>query len=121
MIYRPLLLLALAAFAPISNAQTLCADLDTLIDASIMTSAMSQAQGSLDKSAAQQTARYLAINNELQLISINLAIQSQNKCPIRKNGINPFRYQLQAMDCLLARMKNEDVPSKCNFRAWKPE
>jgi hypothetical protein len=92
-------------------------------DEAIFSIALSEAEGSaLDKSAPQQTSRYLGFNNQLQVININLAIQSQNKCPPRKNGINPFRHGLQARECLLARLKKDETStSKCDFKSWRLE
>jgi len=105
------------------TAQTVCADLDKVIDESILAIALSDAEGQMfDKSAPQQTSRYLGFNNQLQVININLAIQSQNKCPPRKNGINPFRHKLQALECLSARLKkDEPSASKCDVKSWRLE
>jgi hypothetical protein len=104
-------------------AQSLCKDLEKIIDESILTIALSEAEGQLfDKSAPQQTARFLGFNNQLQVININLAIQSQNKCPSRKGGVNPFRYKLQALECLTARLKKDESSAlKCDVRAWRLE
>ncbi len=114
--------IALIALSSNAFSQTPCAELDNLIDASIFEIAMTRTEGDVyDKSAPQQTARYIDINNQLQILNINLAIHTQNKCPARKAGIVPFKYQTQASDCVLAKLKSEGVASKCNFKKWKPE
>jgi hypothetical protein len=103
--YLPTAFFLLAASCNVT-AQTLCADLDEVIDESILAIALSEAEGQMfDKSAQQQTSRYLGFNNQLQVININLAIQSQNKCPPRKNGINPFRHKWQALECFFGSPK----------------
>ena len=120
--YLPTAFFLLAASCNVA-AQTLCADLDKVIDESILAIALSEVDGQIfDKSAAQQTSRYLGFNNQLQVININLAIQSQNKCPPRKRGINPFRHELQALKCLEARRNNDDhSASKCDVKSWNFE
>lgn len=115
---------AIAVFALSSSAlaQQTCVELDSLLDNSIFEIAMTFMDGQIsDKSAPQQTARYIDINNKLQILSINLSIHTQNKCPPRKSGITPFKYQSQSSDCMMARLKSVDVAAKCNFKTWKPE
>jgi len=115
---------AIGVFALSSSAlaQQTCIDLDNLIDTSIFEIAMTFMDGQLsDKSAPQQTARYIDINNKLQILNINFSIYTQNKCPPRKNGITPFKYERQSTDCMMARVRSVDVAAKCNFKTWKPE
>jgi hypothetical protein len=100
----------------------ICQELDAAIDTSIRHVALSLVEGDIyDKGAMQQAARYTAANNYLQVIRINLDLQSQHKCPIRKSVINPMMYEKDARQCMLATLgsKTEEVSKACDVKNWK--
>lgn len=101
----------------------ICQELDAAIDTSIRHVALSLVEGDIyDKGAMQQAARYTAANNYLHVIRINLDLQSQHKCPIRKSVINPMMYEMDAGKCMIATLGNkaEQTTAKaCDIKNWK--
>ena len=96
----------------------ICQVLDTTIDSSIKRVALTLAEGDLfDKGAMQQAARYVDVNNHLQVMRINLDLLSHHKCPIRKAVINPFMYSRDARLCL-ASSNGSDEANKCDIKKW---
>ncbi len=94
-----------------------CAKLDSVIDKSIQKIALSSANGDMfDKSAMQQSARSAEASNYLQIIHINLNLQSQNKCPARKASIDPLSFESEALACLAA--KDEEKAALCDPKKW---
>lgn len=107
---------------PEATPDPICQELDATIDGSIREAAISLAEGDLlAKGAIQQAAGYIAANNYLQVIRINLDLQSQHKCPLRKSIINPMIYnRVDVLNCMNARLKdNLDEMSKlCDPKNW---
>ena len=100
----------------------ICQELDAAIDTSIRHVALSLVEGDIyDKGAMQQAARYTAANNYLQVIRINLDLQSQHKCSIRKAVINPMMYEKDARQCMHATLDNkaEEASKACDIKNWK--
>ena len=125
---------ALVGCSPGPSAET-CAEFNSTIDHNIMEIALSEFQGETsDKSAMQQGARLAQINNRLSTITVNVLLQSQNKCQPRQNPIDPSIYSSQASSCYLARLEQMSasygsdeekktntkakVTSVCDFKDW---
>lgn len=111
--------IAASAFSLSVRAQSNCQDFETAIDGDTKGIALIMAEGLGDNSAPRQTNRNLDINSKFQLININLQLQIQNKCPVRKTSINPMVYIGEALDCNLARLKGEKDSPTCDTRNWK--
>lgn len=114
------------SFIGAARAQQACTEIEKIIDEAVFAAAISVAEGEVfDKSAPQQTSRYLNLNNHLQVIGINVALLAQNRCPARTRPINPMRYKLQAMACMSERLAEKKAdPStsgKCDVKAWRFE
>lgn len=117
----PLIALAIAQTACAKPPESICQELDTTIDNSIRQVALTLAQGDVfDKGAMQQTARYIAANNHLQVIQISLNLESQHKCQIRKSVINPLIYKSEALKCLAATIgeKKDNASALCDIKNW---
>lgn len=112
--------------AACANAATdsICQELEGTIDDSIRSIALSLSEGDInDRGAPQQTVRYISINGKLQVIQINLLLESENKCPVRKTPINPFGFnRLDVSKCQLALLGGEGKENSaalCNIKNWK--
>jgi hypothetical protein len=105
--------------------QKICQDLDATIDRCIKNIALIRQEGDvLDKSVAQQTARYININNYFNVIHISLSLQTQNKCPVRKTIIDPYIYRSSSLSCLGATIGskgNENKEELCDIKNWKED
>ena len=115
-------LLSLVAFSSAVQAQpqnVSCYDFEAAIDREIKGAALLLAEGLSEKSAPRQTNRSIEINNKLQLVNINLQLQIQNKCPVRKIPVSPSSYISEALDCILAQLKGENNSSACDIANWK--
>lgn len=99
-----------------------CQQLDTSIDENSKRIALLLAQGEVfDKGATQQSARYTMANNHLQVIRLNVELQTRHNCPIRKSVIDPFLYQADALKCLSSTIgdKKNESSGVCDFKNWK--
>ena len=119
-------LVAALSLATSARAQNACTEIEKIIDEAVFSAAISIGEGEmLDRSAPQQTSRYLNLNNHLQVIAINVTLLAQNRCPARSRPINPMRYKLQAIACVSDRLlKKEPDPStatKCDIKTWRFE
>jgi hypothetical protein len=116
----------------------LCAQLNSVIDRSIVDIAVSNFAGEDgDKSAMQQSARSQDNQGRLSMIMINVQLQAQNKCSPRAKPIEPTAYEKNAAVCYLARRdlailsygpdKNgmslaaKKVTASCDFSQWSPQ
>lgn len=117
--------LALIVLPQLSVAQTQqvsqadCQAFETAIESGVKGVALILAEGIIDNSAPRQTYRSADINNKLQIINLNLLLEVQNKCPIRKTPIVPSIYLSEALDCNLAQVKGEKDSPACDMKNWK--
>lgn len=110
-----------ASFNAVSQTNV-CKQLNAAIDNSIVSAAVSYAEGDMnDKSAAQQTSRYININNYLQVINTNISLLTQNKCSPRQTPIfAPRAYHLSALTCYTDQLgKKEAAIQSCDYQSWK--
>ena len=113
-----LIAVAIAQAACAKPPEPICQELDATIDGSIQRAALTLAEGDIyDKGAMQQAARYISVNNHLQVIRISLDLQKEHKCPIRKSAINPMIFKMAALSCLAA--KDEEKQKLCDIKNWK--
>lgn len=102
-------------------AQVNCSAFDSAIDSSLKMISSERASGITDSSAPRETMRAAKIANHLQVISINLTLMKEHKCPARQRPIVLGEYMKNALECELAMMKGEKDPPACNFDNWKRE
>ena len=110
--------IAASVFSVSAQAQSTCQDFENAINGETKGIALIMAEGLGDNSAPRQTNRNTEINGKFQLININLQLQIQNKCPVRKTPINPMLYIAEALDCNLARLKDEKNSPACDMMNW---
>lgn len=113
--------LVLLAASPSAMAQQVCVDFERAVDNSLKIIASESAEGVADDSAARETMREARIGNHLQLISINLGLMRDQKCPTRKTPIYMGEFLKNALECSIARMKGEKDSASCSFENWKRE
>jgi len=104
-----------------SVAQVDCSAFDSAIDTSLKLISSERASGIADNSAPRETMRAAKVSNHLQVISINLMLMKEHKCPARKRPIVLGEFMKNALECELAMMKGEKDPPACNFDNWKHE
>jgi hypothetical protein len=109
------------AIASQCGAQVDCASFDTAINSALKLISRERAGGITDNSAPRETMRAAKINNYLQVISINLMLMKENRCPLRKRPISLGEYMKEALECELAQMKGEKDPPTCKLDTWKGE
>lgn len=110
----------------------MCAEFDSVIDRNIVDIAVSEIDGSSDKSAIQQGARFTENSNRLSTIMINIQLQAQNRCPPRQKPIDASIYRSHALKCWTSRMgygSYEDektaaaakarVDQVCDLKTWE--
>ena len=95
-----------------------CADFEAAIESSLKTIAMSSASLVGDNSAARATNGNIENGNRLQMIAINLQLQIQNKCPVRKAPIVESAYFAEALSCKVSQMKGEKDSPLCEQKVW---
>jgi hypothetical protein len=118
----------LCATACAKTPDPICQELDAAIDSSIKRAALSLIRGEIgDKGAPQQTARYVEVNNHLQVIRISLDLLKQHECPIQKRVINPLIYD-NSIDCtsevtyrMIGSSKKslDEIINLCGIKGWK--
>lgn len=86
-------------FSSLAMAQTPCESFQDAIDDSLKAIAAVHAAGHYPNSAAGESARNSEIANELQLISIHVALMGQNKCQPLKTKISQLPYSKAALAC----------------------
>lgn len=119
---RPAALFCILSMIPFSAlSQTACKSFNDYVDSAIVNIAVTIVREVSDSTVQQRTARYLSIGNYLQLLSINLNLYAQNKCPPRTAPIDPFQYHQAAASCRAAQNASEDVAQKCAFKNWKAD
>lgn len=98
----------------------ICVKLNNAIDSSQKQMADELSDGLLDNSAARETNRQLRINNELQLISMNVSLLSQNKCKLPSEPIvsNVPGYINSAMVCGAERLAGNKNSQNCKRENW---
>ncbi|HYK56695.1 MAG TPA: hypothetical protein VEV15_09460 [Flavisolibacter sp.] len=112
----------------------ICAELNSAIDRNMFEIALSDVQGSDDKSAMQQSARAQENANRLSIILINTQQQAQNKCVPRLKSIDPSLYRDSATACYVATIDSkiagfggdaqkqslakQKVNESCDFSKW---
>ncbi|MES1241794.1 MAG: hypothetical protein ABUT39_09270 [Acidobacteriota bacterium] len=113
----------IAAFvvASPSVAQVDCSAFDAAINMSLKQISSERASGITDNSAPRETMRAARVANYLQVISMNLALMKENKCPARQRPIVLGEFMKNALECELATIKGEKDPPACNFDNWKRE
>jgi len=114
-----LLTIILSGFTSMAFAEVNCQQIQDWIEFKIKVAALINAEGIGDNSIPRLTLKEMKLNNELQIISMNLALLSQNNCPARATLINPGVYMLAAMHCTTARMTGRDEKSACDVDSWK--
>lgn len=100
------------------SAQSACADFDAAIELSLKRIASSYVEGLTDNSAPRQALRNSEMANELATININITLQIQNKCPVRKTSINWTKYVGAALGCRASAMKDEKDSPACDINKW---
>lgn len=81
--------------------------------------------GLFDSSAPRATMRELQMNNQLQLISMNLSLMTQHKCPAIERPVNMgSAYISAAIECggkMKQSVGSRELPVECKRENWKPE
>jgi hypothetical protein len=127
--------LSLLAACTQSPPKELCGRFNSAIDKNIFAVALSEAEGYVDKSAMQQSARAQENSNLLAEIMINVQLQAQNQCAPRAMPVEPSSYSKDAAACYLAKMErnaasygNDDgrksatvkkEAEACDFSKWR--
>lgn len=113
------LALAIASVSSSAIAQNTCTELAKAIEHQLKKSASNYADGITDNSAPRATLRELRTSNSLALARINIELMAQNKCPPRKDPVDPMIYLSEALDCEIATQKGESNSDKCKLDGWR--
>lgn len=103
-------------------AQSICAPISESIENRLKKIASElYGEGMTDNSAPRETNRLLRVQNEIGMISVEVNLMAQNKCPPLKEPIDAAYYASTAMQCgIKTRMATDktSVVEECNRKKW---
>lgn len=98
-----------------------CKTFQEAIENSLKLIAVSKAESIGDNSAPRATLRALEIANELTLVTANLTLMSNQRCPLPAEPIRTGKYLLNALKCSTERLKGVADSPLCDFAKWAPD
>jgi hypothetical protein len=103
-------------------AQPACSEFEAAIDQSLKVIARQKSLPGGDSNLARETSRQLEIANQLQLITLNLTLMNQHKCPALQTPISSNAYSDAARKCFLAETKGDkgaNASTVCDVNTWQ--
>lgn len=122
-----LMMLAVGFTEPLlaqAPASTDCAALSRSIENAEKDLSMLNAQSFGETSTLRESTRAQQTGNDLQLISIEIALAQAARCPLRREPVSITAYSGSALECIAASTKtvlagSDKMPSECDRQNWK--